>query len=161
MDAFQSIISEILWNIARLVLLFKNNLTEGDNMGINGKGAMGFVIISALLVASMNVLGDGAAGKVFPIVHAVKGAKKIKEKLGAKEAQEEICAKLKERYPEEMKAIEAERESNAGEAKKKTEALIKRYKDDTGVDLNTLKPKEEKEGIIRSRLEKRLNQSNS
>jgi len=91
---------------------------------------------------------------------SVAGAKKIKEKLGAKEAQEVICTKLKERYPEEMKAIEAERESNAGEAKKKMEALIKRYKDETGVDLNTLKPKEEKEGIIRSRLEKRLNQSN-
>ena len=60
-----------------------------------------------------------------------------------------------------MKAIEAERESNAGEDKKKTETLIKRYKDETGFDLNTLKPKEEKEGIIRSRLEKRLNQSNS
>lgn len=130
-------------------------------MGINSKSAMVFVLITALLAAEINVLGDSAAGKALPIVHAVKGAKKIKEKLGAKEAQEEIYAKLKERYPEEMKAIKAERESNAGEAKKKTEALIKRYKDETGVDLNTLKPKEEKEGIIRSRLEKRLNQSNS
>ena len=125
-------------------------------MGINSKDIMFCGMVAALLAGTFNVFADGAAGKVFPIVRAVKGVKKIKEKHEAKEAQEEISAKLKERYPEEMKAIEGERESKPEEAKKKTEALIKRYKDETGVDLNALKPKEEKEGIIRSRLEKRL-----
>lgn len=105
------------------------------------------------------VYGDTpGVGKAIPIVRAVKGVKKVKEKKEAEKVHEEIMAKLKERYPKEVAAIEAEAKDTPEDAKLKTEALVKRYKEETGVDLNALKPPEEKEGFIRSRIHHRVEQ---
>ena len=96
-------------------------------------------------------------GKAVPIVQAVRGIKKFKEKNETEKAHETIMAKLKERFPKEVEAIEAEAKDHPDTAKQKTEALIKRYKDETGVDLNALKPPQ-KEGLIRERIHKRIGQ---
>ena len=121
------------------------------------------MLLTAFSVSSL-LSADGVAAKAFPIVRGVKAAKKIKGKMSAKEAQEEISRKLAERYPAEMAAIEKDRTDNSEAAKKKTDELIKKYRDETGVDLNKEFPaatEKAKEGLIRSRVEKRLDELKS
>lgn len=102
------------------------------------------------------VYADGEVGNAFLYARIARGVKKAREKKEASTTHKEIMAKLKERYPKEVAKIQAEAKDMPETAKVDTEALVKRYKDETGVDLNNLTKSNSREGIIRSRIRTHL-----
>ncbi|MBN2640243.1 MAG: hypothetical protein JXR78_01180 [Victivallales bacterium] len=108
-----------------------------------------FLLVSGF---TCTVYADGELGNAFIYARIARGVKKAREKKEASKTHKEIMAKLKERYPKEVEKIQAEAKEMPETAKIDTEALIQRYKKETGVDLNNLVKSNSREGIIRSRL---------
>lgn len=109
----------------------------------------------AIVLAMPAAAELSGAGGAMIAVNAARAVKKHKEKAEQEQAQANKLAKLQERYPKDVAEYQSLLKSDPDAARRKMKAMVRKYQDDTGVDLDELYYVKPKEGPIK-KLRERL-----
>ncbi len=104
------------------------------------KNGLSYCLIMAAAVFLMSLASaePSPAGGVMIGLNAARAIKKHKEKNEQAQALEDKINKLRERYPQEVQEFQALEKVDPEAAGKKLKTMLRRYEDDTGVDLEQL-----------------------
>lgn len=104
------------------------------------KNGLSYYLIMAAAVFLMSLASaePSPAGGVMIGLNAARAIKKHKEKNEQAQALEDKMNKLRERYPQEVQEFQSLEKVDPEAAGKKLKTMLRRYEDDTGVDLDQL-----------------------